>query len=88
MNKPTNFSQRYDPCCRQRAALEAHSLGLDLLIAGGSDGVFRIFSKLGIRNPVERKEKAEEERKRRVEKARAALTPSQEQDVNKTLQAD
>jgi hypothetical protein len=30
-----------------------------LLIAGGSDGVFRIFTKLGIRNPEERKEKAE-----------------------------
>lgn len=29
-----------------------------LLIAGGSDGVFRIFSKLGIRNPTERKDKA------------------------------
>lgn len=29
-----------------------------LLIAGGSDGVFRIFTKLGIRNPVERAEKA------------------------------
>lgn len=33
------------------------------LIAGGSDGIFRIFSKLGIRNPTERKEKAEEARK-------------------------
>lgn len=32
------------------------------LIAGGSDGIFRIFSKLGIRNPTERKEKAEEAR--------------------------
>lgn len=29
-----------------------------LLIAGGSDGVFRIFTKLGIRNPAERAEKA------------------------------
>ncbi len=28
-----------------------------LLIAGGSDGVFRIFTKLGIRNPVERDKK-------------------------------
>ncbi len=33
-----------------------------LLIAGGSDGVFRIFTKLNIRNPEERKEKAEQER--------------------------
>ncbi|MDP3695879.1 MAG: hypothetical protein Q8R42_07185, partial [Desulfocapsaceae bacterium] len=33
-----------------------------LLIAGGSDGVLRIFTKLGIRNPLERKEKAEEAR--------------------------
>jgi len=33
-----------------------------LLIAGGSDGIFRIFTKLGIRNPVERKEKADEAR--------------------------
>lgn len=31
-----------------------------LLIAGGSDGVLRIFTKLGIRNPIERKEKAKE----------------------------
>ncbi len=31
-----------------------------LLIAGGSDGVFRIFTKLGIRNPAERAEKAAE----------------------------
>ena len=31
-----------------------------LLIAGGSDGVFRIFAKLGIRNPVERVQKAQE----------------------------
>jgi len=29
-----------------------------LLIAGGSDGVFRVFTKLGIRNPTERAEKA------------------------------
>ena len=28
-----------------------------LLIAGGSDGVFQIFTKLGIRNPVERDKK-------------------------------
>ena len=34
-----------------------------LLIAGGSDGVLRIFTKLGIRNPTERKKKAEEARK-------------------------
>lgn len=33
-----------------------------LLIAGGSDGVLRIFTKLGIRNPAERKQKAEEAR--------------------------
>ncbi|MDO8948068.1 MAG: hypothetical protein Q7U88_13065 [Desulfocapsaceae bacterium] len=33
-----------------------------LLIAGGSDGVLRIFTKLGISNPLERKEKAEEAR--------------------------
>ena len=32
-----------------------------LLIAGGSDGIFRIFTKLGIRNPKERKQKAEAE---------------------------
>ena len=29
-----------------------------LLIAGGSDGVFRIFSRLGLRNPADRKKKA------------------------------
>lgn len=33
-----------------------------LLISGGSDGVFRIFSKLGIRNPAERQKRAEEAR--------------------------
>ncbi len=33
-----------------------------LLIAGGSDGVFRIFTKLGIRNPLERAKKAKEAR--------------------------
>ncbi len=43
-----------------------------LLIAGGSDGVFRIFTKLGIRNPAERKKKAEESRA-------AALSPTSPQ---------
>ncbi len=33
-----------------------------MLIGGGSDGIFRIFTKLGIRNPEERKIKADEER--------------------------
>jgi hypothetical protein len=33
-----------------------------LLIAGGSGGVFRIFSRLGIRSPEERDRKAQEER--------------------------
>jgi len=32
-----------------------------LLIAGGSDGIFRIFVKLGIRDPEDRKKKAEQE---------------------------
>ena len=41
-----------------------------LLIAGGSDGIFRIFSKLGIRNPAERKIKAAEA-KRNLEVKRA-----------------
>ncbi len=31
-----------------------------LLIAGGSDGVFRVFTTLGIRNPTERKIKTEQ----------------------------
>ncbi len=35
-----------------------------LLIAGGSDGIFRIFARLGIRNPTERSEKAKAERER------------------------
>ncbi len=34
-----------------------------LLIAGGSDGVFRIFTRLGIRNPQEREQKAEAARR-------------------------
>lgn len=33
-----------------------------LLIAGGSDGVFRVFARLGIRDPQDRREKAEQER--------------------------
>lgn len=33
-----------------------------LLISGGSSAVFRIYSKLGIRSPAERKRKAREER--------------------------
>jgi len=33
-----------------------------LLIAGGSDGVFRIFTKLKIRNPAERQQKAAQAR--------------------------
>lgn len=44
-----------------------------LLIAGGSDGVFRIFTKFNIRNPVERKEKAAlvraEEKKKKEDEA-------------------
>ncbi|MCI5136063.1 MAG: hypothetical protein D3920_13565 [Candidatus Electrothrix sp. AW2] len=44
-----------------------------LLIAGGSDGVFRIFTKLNIRNPAERKEKAAlvraEEKKKKEDEA-------------------
>lgn len=39
-----------------------------LLIAGGSDGVFRIFTKLGIRNPAERAEKAAAMQKTEEEK--------------------
>jgi hypothetical protein len=34
-----------------------------LLIAGGSDGVLRIFTKLGIRDPAERKQRAEDARR-------------------------
>ena len=33
-----------------------------LLIAGGSDGIFRIFTKLGIRNPAETKQRAQDAR--------------------------
>lgn len=43
-----------------------------LLIAGGSDGIFRIFARLGIRSPAERARKARE--------ARAALAAAQQQD--------
>lgn len=39
------------------------------LIAGGSDGVFRIFSRIGIRNPKERKEKSALEKSSLAEKA-------------------
>jgi hypothetical protein len=41
-----------------------------LLIAGGSGGIFRIFSRLGIRSPKERERKAAE--------ARASLSSAQE----------
>jgi hypothetical protein len=39
-----------------------------LLIAGGSDGVFRIFTKLNIRDPEARKEKAAEAQAQRAER--------------------
>ncbi len=38
-----------------------------LLIAGGSDGVFRIFTVLKIRNPAEREEKAQQARERQAQ---------------------
>jgi len=41
-----------------------------LLIAGGSGGVFRIFSRLGIRSPEERDRKAREERASRSDASR------------------
>jgi hypothetical protein len=43
-----------------------------LLIAGGSDGIWRIFTKLGIRNPAEIKKKTDE--------AKKALAERQKQD--------
>ena len=49
-----------------------------LLIAGGSDGVFRIFAKLGIRNPEARKLKAEE--------AQRALAKQREQKGKSNLE--
>jgi len=42
------------------------------LIAGGSDGIFHIFTKLGIRNPEERKQKATEAREECQRKAQGA----------------
>jgi hypothetical protein len=42
-----------------------------MLIAGGSDGVFRIFTKLGIRNPAEAAAKAEIEQQTLKERAAA-----------------
>lgn len=49
-----------------------------LLIAGGSDGIFRIFTKLGIRNPTERREKAAET------KAEAARVTAEEKAAEKS----
>jgi hypothetical protein len=46
-----------------------------LLIAGGSDGVFRIFTKLGIRNPQERKEKADAARANLTQKSNTTVNP-------------
>jgi hypothetical protein len=42
-----------------------------MLIAGGSDGVFRIFTKLGIRNPAEAEAKAKVEQQALREKVAA-----------------
>jgi len=53
-----------------------------MLIAGGSDGVFRVFTKLGIRNPAEAEEKAKIEqqalRDREVAKEAAKLAVEKE----------
>ena len=43
-----------------------------LLVAGGSDAVFRIFARLGMRDPTGQKAKAKEEQ----EKKQQATTPS------------
>lgn len=40
----------------------AASFATALLIAGGSDAIFRIYTKLGMRNPTERADKARDER--------------------------
>ena len=53
------------------------------LIAGGSDGIFRIFSKLGIRNPKERKEKAALEKASMAEKAQVEKTEAEKSAVQK-----
>lgn len=53
------------------------------LIAGGSDGTFRIFSKLGIRNPKERKEKAALEKASMAEKAQVEKTEAEKSAVQK-----
>ena len=54
-----------------------------LLIAGGSDGVFRLFTKLGLRNPIERKQKAlkrkEELEKETAKKSTGNTDPNQVQ---------
>ncbi|MCF8109449.1 MAG: cell envelope integrity protein TolA [Desulfohalobiaceae bacterium] len=47
------------------------------LIAGGSDGVFRIFSRIGIRNPKERKEKSALEKSILAEKAQTEKTEAE-----------
>ena len=45
-----------------------------LLVAGGSDGVFRVFTKLGIRNPLAQKQKATEEQTKKAAAASVATT--------------
>lgn len=49
-----------------------------LLVAGGSDGVFRVFARLGIRNPLAQKQKAVEEQTKKAAAATtaAAVNPS------------
>jgi hypothetical protein len=53
-----------------------------MLIAGGSDGVFRVFTKLGIRNPAEAEEKAkiEQQALRDREAAKEAAKLAAEKD--------
>jgi hypothetical protein len=50
-----------------------------LLIAGGSSGIFQIFTKLGIRNPVETKEKGVEARATKAAETRAVQLAKQQE---------
>ena len=68
---------------KQGAENESWFLGrviTGLLVAGGSDGIFRMFAKVGIRNPAELKQKAAEEQAKAVKAAEEKAKATNKQD--------
>ncbi len=56
----------------ERSAAIAGQILTALLIAGGSDGIYKIFTRLGLRNPLEREQKAKEFRQAKAEQNKSA----------------